>query len=417
MSDEANAHPPSSAFRRRVAVAGQVGATSSPVDSFRMFLSYFGFASSVEFRISALFARLFYVLAKHYILLLFLSLPLFADAASKVTFDSSGNAVVNGKPFFPIGVFSYSPDTAALEDMRKHCFNTIVAATENHRPEHMDLIFSYGLRIICPVRDPWLEPASKHPGMLAWYLADEPEGHGQTSESLREKYSQLKKRDPDHPIGLDHFLLDSLAQYTNCADFTMTSYYPLLAGGGPPLENSAVYLERSRALHGRNWPHWPFIQIFGGTNTDGGKWKQPEPGEARCLVYIALVHRAQGIFYFSYWPQAPKTWAAVGVLNQEIQQLTPWLLAEGNEISASSTNPAVHIRAKQLNHSSAGMLLAVNTTGVVAPTEVSIPGRDTLELRNPFDQSPKPSRLGKIQGTLGPYETWAYVWGRNPKQP
>src|SRR6185295_8780459 len=159
-----------------------------------------------------------------------------------------------------------------------------------------------------------------------------------------------------------------------------------LAGGGPALENSAVYLERSRVLHGRSWPHWPFIQIFGGTNTDGGKWKQPEPDEVRWLVYIALVHRAQGIFYFSYWPQAPKTWSAVGVLNQEIQRLTPWLLAEGNEVPASSTNSAVHVRAKQL--SSAGLLLAVNTTGVAAPTEVSVPGQETIELRSPFDQSP-----------------------------
>src|SRR6476620_1177106 len=105
------------------------------------------------FRISALFARLFPVLAKTFTLLLFVSLPLIADAASKVVFDSAGDTVVNGKPFFPIGVFNYSPDTAAREDIRKHGFNTIVATTENHRPEHMDLIFSHGLRVICPVRD------------------------------------------------------------------------------------------------------------------------------------------------------------------------------------------------------------------------------------------------------------------------
>src|SRR5262249_34915812 len=231
------------------------------------------------------------VFAKSCAVLLFLALPIFAAPASKVTFDAAGNTLINGKPFFPIGIFSYSPDTAALDDMRKNGFNTIVATTENHRPEHLDLMFSYGLRIICPPTDQWLEAARKHPGLLAWYLADEPEGHGQTPASLREKYLQLKQKDADHPVALDHFLLDSLSQYTNCADLTMTSYYPLLAGGGPALENSAVYLERSREIHGRNWPHWPFIQIFGGTNTDGGKWKQPEPDEVRCLVYIALVHR------------------------------------------------------------------------------------------------------------------------------
>jgi hypothetical protein len=79
-----------------------------------------------------------------------LPLSLWADLGSKVTFDPAGNTLINGKPFFPIGIFSYSPDAAALEDMRKHGFNTIVATTEHHKPEHLDLMFGYGLRIVCP---------------------------------------------------------------------------------------------------------------------------------------------------------------------------------------------------------------------------------------------------------------------------
>jgi hypothetical protein len=353
--------------------------------------------------------------AKIVVPVLFIAFPLFAEAGSEVTFDAAGNTRINGQPFFPIGIFSYSPDTAALEDMRKHGFNSIVATTEHHKPEHLDLMFRYGLRVICPPSDQWLEPAKKHPGMLAWYLADEPEGHGQTPASLRERYLHVRQQDTKHPIGLDHFLLDSLPQYKDAADFTMTSYYPLLAGGGPPLENFAVYLETSRAIHGKGWPHWPFIQIFGGTNTDGGKWKQPEPDEVRCLVYLALVHRAQGIFYFSYWPQAEKTWAAVGVLNREIQRLTPWLVAEGTEVSASSTKPLVHVRAKQLTNSSGGLLLALNTTGTVMETEFSVPVGGEAKLRGLFGEPPKVLDKGKMAATLKPYETLACCWGVEPK--
>ena len=352
---------------------------------------------------------------KRFILGIYL-LPLcsFAEPASRVTFDPAGNALINGKAFFPIGIFSYSPDTAALEDMRKHGFNTIVATTEHHRPEHLNLMFSYGLRIICPPTDQWLEPAKKHPGMLAWYLADEPEGHGQMPASLREKYVQLKQKDPNHPVALDHFLLDSLTDYKDAADITMTSYYPLLAGGGPALENSAAYLEKSRSLHGQSWPHWPFIQVFGGTNTDGGKWKQPDPDEVRCLVYIALVHRAQGIFYFSYWPQAPKTWAAVGALNGEIKKLTPWLLAPGTEIPASSTNTLVHVRAKRLTNASGGLLLAVNTTGSLLPTQISLTTGSDSSVRGLLTESSRTLTQGKLNATFGPYETWAYAWGKEP---
>ena len=341
---------------------------------------------------------------------------LFAEPVSKVTFDAAGNVLINAKPFFPIGIFSYSPDTTALEDMRKHGFNTIVATTEHHRPEHLDLMSSYGLRIICPPTDQWLERAKKHPAMLAWYLADEPEGHGQSPVSLREDYLQVKQKDPNHPVALDHFLLDSLTDYKDAADVTMTSYYPLLAGGGPALENFAVYLEKSRSLHGQNWPHWPFIQIFGGTNTDGGKWKQPEPDEVRCLVYIALVHRAQGIFYFSYWPQAPKTWAAVGVLNGEIQKLTPWLLAPGTEIPASSTNTVVHVRAKRLLDASGGLVLAVNTTGSRQQGQISISIASDPLLQGLFDRSSTKVTEGKLTATFEPYETRTWVWGAQPNR-
>jgi hypothetical protein len=105
-----------------------------------------------------------------------------------VTFDASGNTLIDGKRFFPIGIFNYLPDTAALTDIRKQGFNTIVATTEHHKPEHLDLMFRYGLRIICPPTEQWFEPAKNHEGMLAWYLADEPEGHGQTPAGLRDKY-------------------------------------------------------------------------------------------------------------------------------------------------------------------------------------------------------------------------------------
>jgi hypothetical protein len=343
----------------------------------------------------------------------FLFLSLSCLAQTRVTFDPAGIALINGRPFFPIGIFNYSPDTAAVADIREHAFNTIVATTENHKPEHLDLMFSYGLRIICPPTEAWLERAKKHPGMLAWYLADEPEGHGQSPAALREEYVKLKQRDPNHPVALDHFLLDSLRPYKDAADVTMTSYYPLLAGGGPALENFAVYQETSRSIHGKNWPHWPFIQIFGGPNTDGGKWKQPEPEEVRCLVYLALVHRAQGIFYFSYWPQAPKTWAAVGVLNREIRALTPWLVAEGSELSASSTKSSVHVRAKQIGDSL--LILAVNTTGKSVQTVLSVENNIDAKLRPVFGNASRLLAKGRISVTFEAHEALACLWGPEPK--
>ena len=55
-----------------------------------------------------------------------------------------------------------------------------------------------------PIRDAWCS----HPGRahlvaasyFAWYLADEPEGYGDTPEVLRQAYRIIRSIDPEHPL-------------------------------------------------------------------------------------------------------------------------------------------------------------------------------------------------------------------------
>ena len=99
---------------------------------------------------------------------------------SEVSFDAAGNTLINGKPFFPIGIFNYSPDTAALDDIREHGFNTIIATTEHHKPEHLEPLFGYGPTNTCPAvsicwtiyydDDRWRRPVTgpEHPWGAIW---------------------------------------------------------------------------------------------------------------------------------------------------------------------------------------------------------------------------------------------------------
>jgi hypothetical protein len=52
----------------------------------------------------------------------------------RVAFDSAGNTLVNGKPFFPIGLFIYSLDTTVMAEAHKLHFNTLALFTEQHQP-------------------------------------------------------------------------------------------------------------------------------------------------------------------------------------------------------------------------------------------------------------------------------------------
>jgi hypothetical protein len=326
--------------------------------------------------------------------------------------------MVNGKPFFPIGIFTYSVDNSVMAELRRQAFNTIIAVTPDHRPDQLDFFWREGMMTVAPARTNWLTQAPPHPGLLAWYLEDEPEGHNLSPEAMRRRFKEVKALDPQHPIGLCHFLWEALANYTNAAEFTMTSTYPLTSNHDTPITHVGLFIDRARSLHNPGWPHWPFIQVFGGPDTDGGRWRQPVPEEVRCMVYIALIHRANGILYFSYWPKAKSTWAEVGVLNRELRQLTPWLLAPGSELPVTNTAPAVQVRAKTTApDGQSGFLLCVNTSTSAVETRITVPalGRRKLALR---DLAGRP--IGELgQGTysqrLEPLATRAAFWGREPK--
>jgi hypothetical protein len=301
-----------------------------------------------------------------------------------------------------------------MAEIKKQGFNTVSLLTDQHQPAQLDWVQKEGWMALCPPEEKWVRAGTNHPALLAWYLSDEPEGHGQTPASLRDKYLRLKATDPNHPIALDHFMWEALANYKDACDFTMTSVYPLTATNPAPITHVGLFIDHTRSLHRPNWPHWPFIQIFGGPDCDGGKWKQPDPVEVRGMVYIALVHRAGGIFFFSYWPKAPRTWESVGVLNRELRRMAPWLVAPGCELETQSSLPEVQVRARSVGQGKSGLVLVVNTTAEPHYVEICIPQLPTGEVGGLFDHHTFKPVKNKFTEKLGPYDTRAYSWGNEP---
>src|SRR3954467_4329003 len=221
-------------------------------------------------------------------------------AGSPVTFNEEGIALVDGKPFFPIGVFTYSMDPTVLAELREVHANTVL---NGFQPNQLDLLPQHGLMAVCFTSDDWIKAAANHPATLAWYLTDEPENRGVTPESEKKRYDELKKRDPNHPIGQDHTAFEALTKFKDACDFTMTDIYPVSKNRDQNMMGVSIMMDEARRVHGRGWPHWTYIQTFGGPETDNGVWAVPLPHEVRFMAYQALVHRATGILYFSYWPR------------------------------------------------------------------------------------------------------------------
>ena len=96
---------------------------------------------------------------------------------------------------------------------------------------------------ICPVNDRWFPAVKDSPALLAWYLSDEPEGHGLTPEGERQRYLKVKEQDPNHPVGLSHFLFEAIEKYRNACDFTMTDVYPITAHRDEPITHVGKFMD------------------------------------------------------------------------------------------------------------------------------------------------------------------------------
>ncbi|HEX8523913.1 MAG TPA: hypothetical protein VF669_16785 [Tepidisphaeraceae bacterium] len=336
------------------------------------------------------------------------------DAASKVTFDIDGTPVVDGKRFFPIGMWIYGLNTDVMADLHEHHVNTLVGNGIN--PGDLKLIEEHGMMMIPPASDAFLAAAKDSPALLGWYLEDEPEEHNIKPEDLKAKFEALKKKEPTHPIGVTHNQLVGPERYKDSGHFTMTDVYPVTAKRTWPLDAVGRYAWQPKAVHGVSWPVFTFVQCFGGPDTDGGLWAQPLPHEVRFMAFSALINRANGIFYFSYWPRAPITWAEVATTNRDIQRLVPWLLAKGEEKKASASAEGVAVRAKKIGES--WLILAANGGKKSAGAEMSVDGLGERKLRMPFEAGREvAAKEGKWREAFEPFEVRVYWAGEEPARP
>ena len=134
------------------------------------------------------------------LILTFIALTCLASTAvrgeTRVTFNASGIAQVNGKPFFPIGIWTYEITPATLNDLRSKHFNTVIG--NGFKPGDVDAIYKAGMMSVPFATKEYL-PLKDHDGLLSWYVTDEPEGHGNTPDDIKKLREQLHQADPNHP--------------------------------------------------------------------------------------------------------------------------------------------------------------------------------------------------------------------------
>jgi hypothetical protein len=132
------------------------------------------------------------------------------------------------------------------------------------------------------------------------------------------------------------------------------------------------------------------------------------------MAYQALVHRATGILYFSYWPQQPRTWQSLATVNSEIQTIVPRLVAPGHDTMPKADDPNIQVRRRAAPESKSGLIIAINTSPKFTQTIVYLKNGVT-ELTAPFEgRTLKPSPKGDLTERFSPYGVHVYTWGPEP---
>ena len=169
-------------------------------------------------------------------------------------FDEHRRLIVDGKPFFPLGMYFGGISEPDLKTYSASKFNCLMPY-EPPELDQMDLAAKYGLKVIYSLKDLYFgsahcppairseadeEPLVRtrvrqfrnHRALLAWYLNDELSL--QYLPRLEARRRWVAEDDPNHPTWSVVYQVDDISGYINSFDCVGSDPYPIAQRPGVP---------------------------------------------------------------------------------------------------------------------------------------------------------------------------------------
>lgn len=315
----------------------------------------------------------------------------------KVALDGTGRLIAEGKPFFPLGLYLGPTEDEHLARIAAGGFNTILCygyGVGKDPRDYLDRAAKHGLRVIYSIKDlyegsKWypkregmsdLEQMRKyiaelrdHPALLAWYTNDElgPEW----MPKLQAAYELVCELDPDHPAFQVLCVPSQNHLYYGVTNILGVDPYPIPRH---PITMVGEWMDTARGAMWHAKPVWCVPQIFQWANySKDPKDREPTAQEKRAMVFLGLIHGAQGMVCYSYYDlfkgadkaAFERRWSEVSAIAGDVAKLIPVLL-EGREVAAGIEG-AVRFRA--LEQGGVTHIIAVNTSPVPQEASVDFP--------------------------------------------
>ena len=339
----------------------------------------------------------------------------------KVTLRDDGFTLIDGKPFFPIGVYSVcrrefndNDIDKAFAGLKEAGFNFAHTYGNSYDPEFLAAARKHGFKLWVHARMPdskLLDIGRHDPSIIAWYLGDDTSGH-QSVQEVSDNNAAVKAVDPYRitcqadPIGSDR-VVSRYAAYVRCTDVFMPEIYPVRAALGDKTDSTCV-AETVRDMKrvaddvrtfgdGRPRGCWPIIQYFKGW----GGWDHfPTRDQLLAMTWAAVIHGAHGVTWYTYGGFArkkkknegitstPERWKAISELATKLRELSPVLtertpkeqpkveIVSGPEKDPLGKNPSVTALLKR--HAGKAYLFAVNASPGPVTARITWAGGETL---------------------------------------
>ncbi len=253
--------------------------------------------------------------------------------------SETGNFIVNGKPFFPIGLYHVSPEKYSL--IAEYGFNAVqgtptydsnVVRNNLMLAQKAGIMVDQGLYYRGSIKERFeyykaaIRKNKNHPNLLNWKIIDEPNKRGDKMiPEVFEAYAEYKKIDPDTPIlltiGPEMYVYEMWAK--SC-DIFQVDPYPIPEF---PLTMVSDHVTAAKEVL-QPWQNLTDVLQAGWLPgpTPDQPLNQPTKEQARSMVYLALINGAKGIFWYSMedpgWDLTlTPLWKDFKAINQE----TAWL--------------------------------------------------------------------------------------------
>ena len=274
-------------------------------------------------------------------------------------FDGHGRAIVDGKPFFPLGMYWSAIATNKIETYAKGPFNCLMPYNAPNSADLMDLCHSKGLKVIYSVKDVYggtrwapkgieteadeeryvkdrVSRFKDHPALLAWYLNDELPLT--MLPSLAARRDLMEKLDPGHPGWSVLYQYNSIQEYMPSFDVVGTDPYPIPS---KPAATAAEWTRKTVLGTLGCKPVWQVPQAFNWaaykkTPEEKAQCRAPTEAELRSMCWQCIACGANGLVMYSFFDlekqpngdEFERRWAECCRVGEEIRAQFPVLLSD-----------------------------------------------------------------------------------------